>query len=190
MSVIGYARFINSDDFEQQQAQHDLVILGIDALYKDVGRSHTGLKAALKSLRQGDCLVVTRLSQFHLNLRDLLKLVAELRGKGIHLASLNDGVDTRSHIGWPFYQNCLALLAMERQLLNEKAGIAAIGIGPPRGRNGGRPRKLSPDKVEEIRQEYYRRAGRTRIRDIAKQFGISKQTLYTRVINTPDPPIN
>ena len=140
MSVIAYVRRNDGDD---EQQHHDIAVLGIDLLYEDRGNSRDGLTACLRSLKHGDCLVVTRLSQFMLGAGGMIRLAVDLRGRGVHLVSLAEAIDTRSHSGWSFYQHLIALAAMEHELARDRAEVSLATVGRARGRAGGRKLKLS-----------------------------------------------
>jgi DNA invertase Pin-like site-specific DNA recombinase len=183
MEVIGYVR-LGRDGLDQQQ-QHDLAVLGIDQLYQDIGTARDGLRSALRVAKQGDTLVVTRLAQLGLDARGMIKFAAMLRGRGLHLAVLDIGLETRQASQWNWFSHMLALGQMERQLVREMADARLVALSKPRARCGGRPRALDPRQVEQARQAYWKSTGRTSVADLARQFGIARSTFYERVLGTP-----
>lgn len=188
MAVVGYVRL--GKDGEDARAQNDISsVLGVDAIYQDRHRqrSRPNLQSCLLALRPGDCLVVTQLAQFGMGIGQLLKLIADLRARGCHLAAINDRIDTRDAQGWEFYRHALLLLATERELAREHADAEFISIGPIRGRNGGRRQKLTPAQVIEAQRMLWSMPARTRIADVAKRFGVARSTFYKTVIAAPEP---
>lgn len=71
-----------------------------------------------------------------------------------------------------------ALAEFERNLICERtlAGLKAAGA---RGRNGGRPKKLSPKELKTIRTLL--RSNEVPAQDIAAQFKVNRSTLYRNV---------
>ena len=98
----------------------------------------------------GDVLVVWKLDRLGRSLPHLVEVINGLRESGIGFRSLQEQIDTTS-AGGRFYLHILAALAeFERELISErtKAGMAAARR---RGIHVGRPRKLSPQQIDEAR---------------------------------------
>jgi DNA invertase Pin-like site-specific DNA recombinase len=101
-----------------------------------------GLDACLKSLREGDTLVVWRLDRLGRSLADLISLTNELQSRKIELESITEKIETGSSAGKLVFQVFGALAEFERNLIRERT-IAGLKAARVRGRKGGRPRKLS-----------------------------------------------
>lgn len=94
---IGYAR-VSTDD-QTLDLQHDALRR---AKCKEIYEEHASgkntarpqLEASLKSLRDGDTLVVWRLDRFARSLVDLIRLNQELQTRGIGFSSLTEQIDT------------------------------------------------------------------------------------------------
>ena len=108
------------------------------------------LLQALKALREGDTLGVWKLDRLGRSLKDLLGIISDLQQRGIGFLSISDKLDTGSASGKLFFHIFAALAEFESSLIQErtKAGLAAARA---RGRNGGRPQKLSGKEVAKAR---------------------------------------
>jgi DNA invertase Pin-like site-specific DNA recombinase len=133
------------------------------------------LEACLKALRKGDTLVVWRLDRLGRSLRDLIQLTQDLQGRGIGLESLTEKIDTVSTTGKLVFHVFAALAEFERNLIRERT-LAGLKAARARGRNGGRPKKLSPKELKAIRTLL--RSNEVPVQDIAAQFKVNRSTLY------------
>ena len=175
---IGYAR-VSTDD-QTLEAQLDaLHRVGCDPIYSEHASGSKDdrleLVQALKALRRGDTLVVTRLDRLGRSLPHLVQTVADLVKREIGFQSLAESIDTTS-AGGTFVFNIFASLAQfERQLISErtKAGLAA---GRARGRMGGRPPSLTAKQIREAKRLLD--DPQATVTDVAKTYGVSRATLY------------
>jgi len=143
MARIGYARVSTEDqnlDLQRIALESD----GCDCIITDQGISgarsdRPGLKDVLAIARSGDTIVVWRLDRLGRSLSHLVQLIADLRSNGIHLASLNEAIDTGTPTGMFVFHMIAALAEFERALISERtrAGMAAARV---RGVKLGRPR--------------------------------------------------
>jgi DNA invertase Pin-like site-specific DNA recombinase len=101
--------------------------------------------------------------------------VSKLHDKGIGLKNLHESIDTSSSAGKLTFHIFGALAEFERNLIRERthAGLQAARV---RGRMGGRPKKLNPDKAKLAIQLYEGR--QHTIKQICVLVGVSKPTLY------------
>jgi len=60
-----------------------------------------------------------------------------------------------------------------------RIGHARLKAARPRGRNGGRPRKLSPTKLKTIRA--LPRSNDVPVQDIAAQYKVNRSTVYRNI---------
>src|SRR5580698_10062371 len=138
------------------------------------------LEACLKSLREGDTLVVWRLDRLGRNLADLVRLIAELEQRKINFESLTEKIETRSPAGRLVFHVFAALAEFERNLIRERT-VAGLKSARARGRKGGRPAKLSPKEIKTIRALL--KTADIPVAEIAARFGIARSTLYRAVLN-------
>jgi DNA invertase Pin-like site-specific DNA recombinase len=92
---IGYAR-VSTEDQTLDLQKDALKRAKCREIYEEqASGKHAGrpqLDACLKSLREGDTLIVWRLDRLGRNLADLVGLIAELEKRGINFASLTEGL--------------------------------------------------------------------------------------------------
>jgi DNA invertase Pin-like site-specific DNA recombinase len=124
---------------------------GCERVYDDRGSGASadrpGLKACLDYLRHGDVLVVLDLDRLGRRAGELIRLVDELESRGVGSRALNAAFDTTTPpAGRAFLQIQAAFAEMERNLIRQRIaeGIAAARA---RGRKGGRPRVMTPEKL-------------------------------------------
>lgn len=186
--LIGYMRVSKADGSQATDLQRDaLVESGIspDQLYEDFASGkrddRPGLDACLKALRDGDTLVVWKLDRLGRNLRHLVEVVQGLNARGVGLKVLTGqgaSIDTTTANGRLMFAFFAALAEFERELIVErtKAGLAAARA---RGRNGGRPFKMTAAKLRLAQAAMGK--PETRIADLCAELGITRQTLYRHV---------
>lgn len=133
------------------------------------------LDKILDQLRPGDTLVVWRLDRLGRSLRHLIDTVTGLSDRGVGFRSLRENIDTTTPGGKLVFHLFGALAEFERDLIKDRtnAGLAAARA---RGRVGGRPVVLTPDKLAVARHMYDTR--QHTIEAIAKVVGVSRATLY------------
>ena len=137
-----------------------------------------GLTKLKEILRKGDTLVVWRLDRLGCTLKHLIEWVNELDEQGIGFKSLQETIDTTSSSGKLIFHIFGALSEFERNLIRERTR-AGIEAARSRGRQGGRPRKLSKDKRQLAVDLYLGK--KHSIAQICEMTGISKPTLYKYV---------
>ena len=177
---VGYIRVSTVD----QSTARQLDGLELDKTFtdklsgKDTNRPQ--LQAAFDHMRDGDVLVVHSLDRLARNLRDLLRLVEDLNGRGITVEFVKEnlvfGVEDASPMAKLQLQMMGAFAEFERSLILERQreGIAiAKANGVYAGH--GRPRKMNAATVEIIRG---RVATGENVSAIAREFGVSRPTLY------------
>jgi DNA invertase Pin-like site-specific DNA recombinase len=98
--------------------------------------------------------------------------------RGIGFRSLQEALDTTSAAGKLQFHVFSALAEFERELIRERT-MAGLRAARARGRKGGRPRAMTPEKV--------RLAGRLmsdptlQVDEICATLGVSRATLYRYV---------
>ena len=180
MAKIGYARVSTKNQCDDSQVD-ELTAYGCDKLFIDHGVSgkHAArpeLDAALEYMRQGDVLVITRLSRAMRSLKHLLALAEELRERGIGLVVLKqqNRHDHTSRDG-SCSTSSPAIDEFQRELIVEgtNEGLAAARA---RGRVGGAKAKLSPAQAQGGPGSCTPMAALPM--EICELFGISRATLY------------
>ena len=178
---IGYARVSTDDqtlDLQKDALKHAKCrqVYEEQASGKNTGRPQ--LEGCLKSLREGDTLVVWRLDRLGRNLADLVGLIAELEQRKINFESLTEKIETRSPAGRLVFHVFAALAEFEHNLIRERT-VAGLKAARARGRTGGRPSKLSPKEIKTIRALL--KSAEIPVSEIAARFHIARSTLYRAI---------
>jgi DNA invertase Pin-like site-specific DNA recombinase len=178
MAKIGYAR-VSTHDQNPDSQRDALEAAGCEKVFTDKVTGKLARRpqwdACLGYLREGDALVITRLSRAARSLRNLLDVADQLRERGIDLVVLKQQIDTTTPSGRLVFHIMAAIDEFQRELIVEGTheGLAAARA---RGRKGGRKAKLSPDQVRLAREMYDKR-DRT-VQQIADALGVSRVTVY------------
>jgi DNA invertase Pin-like site-specific DNA recombinase len=189
--LVGYMRMSKADGSQATDLQRDALLeagVGPEALYEDRASGKTDdrphLAACLKALRDGDTLLVWKLDRLGRDLRHLVNIVHDLTERGVGLKVLTGqgaAIDTTTASGKLVFGIFAALAEFERELISErtKAGLAAARA---RGRNGGRPYKMTPAKIR-LAMASMGQPG-TNVGELCAELGITRQTLYRHVSPT------
>ena len=137
------------------------------------------LKACLRSLREGDVLIVWRLDRLGRSLPDLIKIINDLNERKIGFKSLTEEINTTTAGGRLIFHVFGAVAQFERDLVSErtKAGLKAAR---DRGKRGGRPAKLEGKDVRMIKQLLKDKT--VTKEEIAKRFGVSRATVHRSLL--------
>ena len=186
--LIGYMRVSKADGSQVLDLQRDALLgagISTDRLYQDHASGkrddRPGLETCLKALREGDTLVAWKLDRLGRDLRHLVNLVHELTGRGVGLrvlAGQGMNLDTTTANGRLMFGFFAALAEFERELIVErtKAGLASARA---RGRNGGRPFKMTAAKLRLAQSAMGQ--PETKVGELCAELGVSRQTLYRHV---------
>ena len=136
------------------------------------------LEDVLGYLRPGDTLVVWRLDRLGRSLKHLIDVVAGLAERGIGFKSLTEQIDTTTSGGKLIFHIFGALAEFERDIIRERTN-AGLEAARTRGKFGGRPKALSPEKIKLARKLYADTC--TSVAEICKMLGISRHTLQRYV---------
>lgn len=179
---IGYVRV---SSFEQNpERQLEGILLDKKFLDKVSGkdRNRPALKEMLNYVRDGDIIYVHSMDRLARNLDDLRKLVCEITGQGIKLQFVKEGL-CFSEEDSPMANLLLSVMGafaeFERALIKERQ-MEGIELAKKRGVYKGRKKSLSDEQVKLI---YERVAAGDKKAHIAKDFGISRETLYQYLKN-------
>lgn len=175
--LVGYARVSTADQTAGLEAQErDLRATGCTKLFHEQASSvaqRDELVAALDFVREGDCLVVTKLDRLCRSVVDLVCIMETLRTKGVALRILSMNLDTATPTGKLMVNLLGSIAEFERELMLERQreGIAkAKAAGKYRGR-APTARRLAP-QVRELK------AGGAGACEIASRLQISRSSVY------------
>ncbi|MBD9660863.1 recombinase family protein [Pantoea sp. PNT03] len=175
--LIGYIR-VSTNEQNTDLQRNALKSANCDLILEDKisgkSRDRPGLKKALRTLGQGDTLIVWKLDRLGRSMQHLVMLTEELRERGVNFRSLTDSIDTSTPMGRFFFHVMGALAEMERELIVERtrAGLAAAR---EKGRIGGRRRLMTPEITERARRMLAQGAT---LLQVSLVIGVSVKTLY------------
>jgi DNA invertase Pin-like site-specific DNA recombinase len=118
---------------------------------------------------------VWRLDRLGRSLKHLIETITKLNNRKIGFKSITENIDTTTSGGKLVFHIFGALAEFERDIIRERtqAGLLAARA---RGRKGGRPKALTPKKVQMVHDLY--RNKENSIDEICKTLNISRTTLY------------
>lgn len=180
---IGYARV---STLEQDEAlQHDaLIAAGCQRVFVDKASGklehRPALDAMLEQLRPGDVVTVWRLDRLGRSLRHLIDVVADLERRDVTFRSLTEAIDTSTPVGRMTFHLFGALAEFERDLIRERT-MAGLTAARARGRKGGRPTVLTPEKIRTAHDLYDSR--QHDVASIARILGVSRASVYRAIAN-------
>jgi DNA invertase Pin-like site-specific DNA recombinase len=174
---VGYVRVSSLDQNEGRQLDGIQVdkIFTDKASGKDVKRAQ--LNAALDYLREGDVLIVHSMDRLARNLDDLRKIVLTLTARGVVVEFVKEQL---AFTGDDCAMSQLLLSVMgafsefERSLIKERQR-EGIGLAKKAGVYKGRKPSLTPERAQQLHQ---RIANGEQKAALAREFGISRETLY------------
>ncbi|MGS0757015.1 recombinase family protein, partial [Roseateles sp. GG27B] len=175
---IGYVRVSTLEqNTERQLEQIPLDRVFIDkASGKDTKRPE--LEGLMAFVRDGDTVVVHSMDRLARNLDDLRRIVQKLTKRGVRIEFVKE-ILTFTGEDSPMANLMLSVMGafaeFERALLRERQR-EGIALAKQRGAYRGRKKALAPDRVAELCQKVA--AGETKT-EVARYFGISRETLYS-----------
>ncbi|NQX37077.1 recombinase family protein [Herbiconiux sp. VKM Ac-2851] len=154
MAVVGYTRVSTQEQNLHSQIDA-LKAAGADPIFSDklIGKNaaRPGLIDAKKFLRTGDTLLVYSTDRLGRSMIDVVTIVTELGERGVEFKSLTEPFDTTTPGGELFFHICAAFAQMNGRIISDRtrAGLAAAKA---RGRSGGRPTVMTPERIALARR--------------------------------------
>lgn len=179
--LIGYAR-VSTQDQNLDSQKDALKKAGCEKIFSDKisasQEDRKGLSKAMEILRQGDTLVVWKLDRLGRSLSHLVRLITDLKEKGIGFKSLQENIDTTSGVGKLVFHIFASLAEFERDLIRERT-MAGLASARARGKLGGRPKVLDEKKIALAKAMYQDK--QNSVKDICATLGIGRTTFYRYV---------
>jgi DNA invertase Pin-like site-specific DNA recombinase len=179
--LIGYAR-VSTDDQNLDLQCDALQKAGCEQIFTDrvsgTKATRPGLEDALSHLRQGDTLVVWRLDRLGRSLRHLIDTVTDLQTRGIGFQSITEFINTTTSGGKLVFHIFGALAEFEREIIRERTN-AGLQAARARGRNGGRPKKLTPKQIQML--QHLAADKKHTVAEICQTLGIGRTAFYRYV---------
>jgi DNA invertase Pin-like site-specific DNA recombinase len=186
---MAYVR-VSTNEQDESLQRDALEAAGCEKFFEDrssgVLASRPALDKMLEQLRPGDTVVVWRLDRLGRSLQNLMALVEEFNSRSVDLVSLREHIDTTNPSGKLIFHVMAAMSEFERDLIRERtrAGLAAARA---RGRRGGRPKALTPEKLRAARSMH---GSGESIADVAKALGVSRATVYRGLAAPGEAPVH
>src|SRR4051794_40830510 len=183
---IGYIRVSTLDQHEARQLDG----IALDKTFTDKASGkdthRPQLDLLLSFVRTGDTVVVHSMDRLARNLDDLRRIVHTLTGKGVRIEFVHE------HLSFTGEDSPMASLLLsvmgafaefERALINERQR-EGIALAKQRGAYRGRKKALSQTAVAKLRGRVAEGISKAQV---AREFGISRQTLYQYLQGGEDP---
>lgn len=178
--MVGYARVstVAQNLDLQLRALRNAGVKDDDLFWDKISGATTkrvGFDRMKKHLVPGDTLVIYSLSRAGRSVRHLIDFNKWLLDEGVSLKSITEEIDTRSAMGKMIFHLLAAFAQFERDLTIERTrdGMAAKAA---RGFVAGRPGKLSPAKLKQLRKMVVTRKDLT-LAQIGAKFGLKGATV-------------
>lgn len=175
--VFGYARVST----EQQNLDWQIDALkkyGCDIIFNEkmtgTKKERPELSKMIDRMTEGDTVVIESLSRLGRSTKDLIELTELFQGKGVHLVSLKEAIDTSTSTGKLLFTLMSAIAQFERDVIADRTR-EGLRSARARGRIGGRP-ETNPDAVRKAVKLYNTK--QYSIKEIEDLTGVKKSTLY------------
>ena len=174
---IGYVRVSSFD----QSPERQLESIQVDKVFTDKASGRDTQRPQLDSMlvfaREGDTVVVHSMDRLARNLDDLRSLVKGLTQRGVCIEFVKEGL-TFTGEDSPMANFMLSVMGafaeFERALIRERQH-EGIALAKRRGVYRGRKKALVPEQVADLR---HRAEAGEKKAQLAREFGISRETLY------------
>ncbi len=174
---VGYVRVSSFDQNPERQLEN----IELDKIYtdkasgKDVNRPK--LQELIDYVRDGDIVVIHSMDRLARNLDDLRKLVCQFTGKQVKVQFIKESLifsGDDSAMSTLLLSIMGAFAEFERSLIRERQ-LEGIALAKKRGAYRGRKKCLNDEEVEKLKSRVVTGESKS---DIARDFGISRETLY------------
>lgn len=179
---VGYIRVSTA---EQNTARQEILMkeLGVEKIFIDKcsgkNANRPKLIEMLNFVREGDTVVVSEISRFARNTKDLLTMIDDLTKRGVQFESQKEKIDTTTPTGQFMLTIFAAVSQLEREyiLARQREGIEAKKA---RGEYKGRT-PIDVDKAQ-FEQEYKLwKSGQITATTAMAHLGLKPNTFYRRV---------
>lgn len=174
--------YIRVSSTTQNVARQEEELAGLDKVFVDRlsggSMDRPQLQAMLSYVRDGDEVLVHSMDRLARNLADLLKIVTGLTDRGVRVTFRKESLTFAGEGDSPMAMLMLGLLgsvaAFERALIRERQA-QGVALAKAAHKYKGRKPSLTPAQAQDLRR---RALAGERKTDLAKEFGISRETLY------------
>lgn len=178
---IGYIRVSSADQNPDRQIE---AIGPADRIFVDhisgKTKNRPELQKCLEYIRKGDTLVIHSMDRLARNLDDLRSIVNQQTGRGIRIEFLKENLiftGEDSPMSTLLLNVMGAIAEFERSLIRERQR-EGIELAKKRGAYKGRKPALSPEQIRQIREMDSHGISKA---EIAREFSVSRQTIYSAI---------
>lgn len=177
---IGYIRCSSE---QQNTARQEVLMseLGVDEVFIDKmsgkNTDRPQLKKLLSYVRKGDTVIVSEISRFARNTKDLLELIEILTQKEVDFVSQKEAIDTTTPTGKFMLTIFGAVSELERSYILSRQA-EGIAIAKSLGKYNGRKPKELPLGADAVIGKW--KAGQITAAEAIRKLGIGKSTFYRR----------
>lgn len=185
MAIVGYARTSTTDQKAGLAAQlRDLKAAGCEEIFEEeissVAAARPQLAAALKYVRKGDVLLVTKLDRLARSVADLVTITETLKGKSVALRILSMNLDTGTPTGKLMVNLLGSIAEFERELMLERQR-EGIAKAKAEGKYAGRQPTARRKTADILRM----RAEGSSVGDIVATLGVSRASVFRILAEHP-----
>ncbi len=175
MAIVGYARV--SSLGQSLEVQLDK-LNNCDKIFQEkksgLDSTRSELKNALDYVREGDVFVVTRLDRLARSTAHLCKIAEILAQKSVALEVLDQNIDTKDATGRLLFNMLGAIGQFETEIRAERQ-MDSILKAKSRGVKFGKKKSLTIDQINNLKEK---RTQGVKIKNLIKEFNLSKATIY------------
>lgn len=177
-NVVGYAR-VSMREQNPAAQEAELRAAGASRVFVDHGESSRVADrprwlACLDYLREGDTLLVRRLDRLGGSERIIIETLHDLDRRGVNIKSLTEPmIDTTTPMGRALF-GMVAVFAQLRVDTIRENTMRGLAHAKSQGRVGGRPSKMTPEKIAQAQRM---RAERASLDHIAGVLSVGKSTV-------------
>ena len=156
MTILGYVRTLPDEENQVFDRRGEaLAAAGCERVFGDRSSGpadeRPGLKTCLAALRRDDVLVVAQLDHLGYRMEVLIRFVRDLLDRAVGFRALGSVFDTTTAAGQAFLQIQSSLVEMEHTLIRQRISDETAA-GRARGRKGGRPRLMTPERLRHAQR--------------------------------------
>lgn len=177
---IGYIRCSSE---QQNTARQEVLMqeLGVDEVFiEKISGKNTDrpeLNKLLSYVRRGDTVIVSEISRFARNTKDLLELIEILTQKEVEFVSQKEAIDTSTPTGKFMLTVFGAVSELERSYILSRQA-EGIAIAKKKGKYKGRKPIEFPPETDAVISKW--KSGQITAAEAMRRLGISKSTFYRK----------
>lgn len=178
--IFGYAR-VSTEDQDMSLQVDALEKFGCDKIFMEKKSAaavrRPEFSTMLRSMREGDMIVVWKLDRLGRSVTDLSALLQRMNKQGVELKSLTQDIDTSSAFGKAIFYFIAVLAEMERDMISErtKAGMA---LRKAEGVQFGKPSKVKGERKLKILLDIW--ALQEPLPKVAKKYGYKSHSIFQK----------